>query len=359
MEPECPYRLLGISTTATEEDIIKAHRKLMKTHHPDKTDDPDATETSKRLNEAKDKALGILTSRKEKRQMENDLDQHVHMLKNYILKTTYDPIPMSTELHPKIKAAVADCKGRVGVLTGPYPEIDAYYLLVRDLMDRLKTEGEASREQIKNANRRITDLQAQLNAETAAREHAEKALAEKEYQISEMALQIDTLGKNLTTEKAHSARLAYLDDSITLLQNTLLQHEQTLMKFPSMLAEHVKNTHLAEDPGRNVPHNRTKENIETLLPSKRKHTRIFTADQTNTLTARLKIFIQDHLEITEGSTISSQSIKDAFELVEGPTTNTTIFFKTLKQTIDTMLFTNKIVRPVHHPSNGYRGLRLK
>ena len=79
--PDCPYAILGINPDATEDDVVKSHRRLILTHHPDKTDDTTATETAKRLNDAKDRALKMIALHKKKRQMEMELQQHVYMLK--------------------------------------------------------------------------------------------------------------------------------------------------------------------------------------------------------------------------------------------------------------------------------------
>lgn len=48
------YELLGVAPDATPEQIKRAHRELMKTHHPDRGGDE---VTAKRLNEAKDVLL--------------------------------------------------------------------------------------------------------------------------------------------------------------------------------------------------------------------------------------------------------------------------------------------------------------
>ena len=46
------YEILGVSKDASESEIKKAYRKLAMTHHPDKSDDPNAEETFKEISEA-------------------------------------------------------------------------------------------------------------------------------------------------------------------------------------------------------------------------------------------------------------------------------------------------------------------
>ena len=47
-----PYKILGLSKTATLDDIKKAYRKLAKKYHPDLNPDPKAEELLKKINMA-------------------------------------------------------------------------------------------------------------------------------------------------------------------------------------------------------------------------------------------------------------------------------------------------------------------
>ncbi|MBU3700831.1 MAG: J domain-containing protein [Acidimicrobiia bacterium] len=52
MTPDEARSVLGLDRTASVADAVASHRRLQLRHHPDRTDDPDATALSARLNRA-------------------------------------------------------------------------------------------------------------------------------------------------------------------------------------------------------------------------------------------------------------------------------------------------------------------
>ncbi|KAH7934235.1 hypothetical protein HPB49_023536 [Dermacentor silvarum] len=68
------YKILGISTTASEEEIRKAYRKLALKYHPDKNKSSDAEEQFKDINEA----YGVLSDKRKRHVHDSIIDGHFH-----------------------------------------------------------------------------------------------------------------------------------------------------------------------------------------------------------------------------------------------------------------------------------------
>jgi curved DNA-binding protein CbpA len=66
----CPFRILKLPTTATEHEIIKKWKQLVFQTHPDKHEYSQATEQTKILNDAKDRAIKIYRLNVERREEE-------------------------------------------------------------------------------------------------------------------------------------------------------------------------------------------------------------------------------------------------------------------------------------------------
>ncbi len=70
METKDPYNALGLSREATQEDIRKAHRKLVRKYHPDANpEDPRAEERFKEIQQAYD----VLSDDKKRREYDKRL----------------------------------------------------------------------------------------------------------------------------------------------------------------------------------------------------------------------------------------------------------------------------------------------
>ena len=311
METECPYRLLGISPSATEEDIIKAHRKLMKTHHPDKTDDPAATETSKRLNAAKARALASLAALKDRRSQEFELEAHIFALYGAISHTANHPLPLSAEIHARIKALVAQCKGETSAKLGPNPEIDGHYWLMRKLEQRNADDRQYHQEQLDTANRRIADLQARLDAETAARERAENNAKGHEALYDTFKHDTEALFRSKELEFSKQ-----IEELTTLLASERAQRTEAQQASSHHSAPTVEPTPVEPAPG----------------GTKRKHRRI--TDPHHTLSQSLAAFIKARLTATPHSFVSAATIKTTFLLgYAGDTPSDKLIFQEIKRLI--------------------------
>ena len=361
METECPYRLLGISPSATEEDIIKAHRKLMKTHHPDKTDDPAATETSKRLNAAKARALASLAALKDRRSQEFELEAHIFALYGAISHTANHPLPLSAEIHARIKALVAQCKGETSAKLGPNPEIDGHYWLMRKLEQRNADDRQYHQEQLDTANRRIADLQARLDAESAARERAEKVVEEKEHIIDALTIRI----------KEFESNHEQLESIIEKFDETLLCHEQTLSKSTQTIVAiaYTKNSpckeidnHARRISSKSKVLRPTKADAGTGSIKKRKHTKAFVSESdAGHFQDSVKKFVQTHLTPSPCSDafVPTSSIINRFKSISASTNSDILISKALKHTIESSTFPPYVRRIQHKQTMGYTGLVLK
>jgi molecular chaperone DnaJ len=70
METKDPYKLLGLSREASQDDIRKAHRKLVRKYHPDANpEDPRAEERFKEVQ----RAYEVLSDEKKRREYDKGL----------------------------------------------------------------------------------------------------------------------------------------------------------------------------------------------------------------------------------------------------------------------------------------------
>jgi hypothetical protein len=59
----CPFRLLGLNSSANREEVVRAWRLQMRAVHPDKSDAADATVRAQLLNAIKERALKVVDER--------------------------------------------------------------------------------------------------------------------------------------------------------------------------------------------------------------------------------------------------------------------------------------------------------
>jgi curved DNA-binding protein CbpA len=71
----CPFRILKLPTTATEREIIKKWKQLVFQTHPDKHEYGQATEQTKVLNDAKERAIEIYRLETEEKRKQSEISR--------------------------------------------------------------------------------------------------------------------------------------------------------------------------------------------------------------------------------------------------------------------------------------------
>ena len=269
----CPFRILGLSASATKQEVLKKFRALQRNSHPDKNPSPDATEVSKRLNDAKDRAIQICEERggdnfesnpesedeEPTEEVKLKVRAHVEIMKGHLVDALSFNCPHLSELERQLESLVSILPDLRDVRDAGNPIICAYWAYV----NQLEEAKEVRQRKLKEAEEEIKALreaQAQLNA---AKEEI-KALREAQAQL-----------------------------------------------------------------------NAAKEEIKALREAPRqKHRRIFTATEETQFRRSVASFVQNHLTETDNDFVSFAEIEDYF-IRKNPSckTNTTLFFKELRRQV--------------------------
>ena len=196
---ECPFGILHLPASASEEEVLKQWRKLLLQHHPDKSTDPHASDISKRLNDAKQRATAVCAQRKQDELHQHEVAEHIARLRHMVRIQFIAPISQYKELNQQIKQLLAECKQELKQPLNPRPILGAYWLLVLSIdlkTQRLEKEANELRAEIEELKKKHADakpdtLQAELDAERLAKEHsiaeAHKANAAAEQARTELA----------------------------------------------------------------------------------------------------------------------------------------------------------------------------
>ena len=173
----CPFRILGLSASATKQEVLKKFRALQRNSHPDKNPSPDATEVSKRLNDAKDRAIQICEERggdnfesnpesedeEPTEEVKLKVRAHVEIMKGHLVDALSFNCPHLSELERQLESLVSILPDLRDVRDAGNPIICAYWAYV----NQLEEAKEVRQRKLKEAEEEIKALreaQAQLNA---------------------------------------------------------------------------------------------------------------------------------------------------------------------------------------------------
>lgn len=96
MSSSCPFQTLSISPNSTKSQILRAWRRLMLIHHPDKADPPDSPRV-RELNEAKEACLEGITGSVE---TEEEFVRHINTI--ILKKSGLDHRDLSSIIRPQL-----------------------------------------------------------------------------------------------------------------------------------------------------------------------------------------------------------------------------------------------------------------
>ena len=168
---ECPFHILGLGVDANEHDINKRWRQLMLSNHPDKNSDSKSDDVSKRLNDAKDRAMAIRQS----------IMDHVEELKGYTETELLSDNKYFELLHSQVTTMNRALKFEMSRYTRHDAFVGGYYRLVYDLKESISTLEDSLAEEKANsqeAAEQLTITQEELKVERSRNEEISKANGE-------------------------------------------------------------------------------------------------------------------------------------------------------------------------------------
>ena len=330
-EEECPFCILNLPSSASEEEVVKRWKRLLLQYHPDKSTDPHASDISKRLNDAKQRAVAICVQRKQDEQHQKEVAEHIARIRHMVRVQFICPISQYKELNQQMKQLIADCKKEIKHPLNPRPILGAYWTLVWTLdvkIQRLEKEAKA--------------------LQTAIEELKNKYPATDESAVKTLHAQLDAerLAKERSIAEAHKANAA-AEQARTELTAAKAQWDTEREAMQAQIKVYQKQLDTTE-----------------LRNTKRKHIKSFASvEELNQFQTLVSNFVQTRLApATDPSNfITANTIKNAFKLQNnfiGEEMSDTAFFKELKRQIDQCGFPPTVKHKQVCKAMGYKGLSL-
>ena len=197
----CPFRILGLPKTASQDEVLRQWRKLLLEHHPDKNPGKDTTEIATGLNDAKQRALERCAERDHSTLEKEAVTAHVERLR-VLIKRQLSSLNCD-ELNQQIKQMVAQCRTQVRFVINSNPELGAY----RALVSKLDAKIEKLNTRIKEKNDQIKALEVRIREETDAKHKSEEQEAQRRMEINALKvklIEVERLAKEPAIAEANT-----------------------------------------------------------------------------------------------------------------------------------------------------------
>ena len=362
----CPFKMLGLAKTASQDDVLRQWRKLLLQHHPDKNPGRDTTDISRRLNDAKDRALELCVERDKGKVGRAEMKEHLARLTDLILEELMNPD--HAEFNRQVRDAVARCRAQVRRPLNPTPELAAYRRLVLKLdreIDALTIQARTSADEVKT-------LRTRLDEETRATHRAEEQESVYRARVGELEAEYRVkLGQAQTAwKRSEQGRLDGLQSQLDDAKATVWR----LMEVTAAAAGKVRDM-CAEMEALNGLFNTECELIEALMKEnekltkevdtdlaagqKRKHVKFFTHEEEHAFKESIRSFVVNQLVDSADGFIFTADLQQSFlSHNRGNKFNELLFRKEVRRQIEAGGFHSYAgVRQVKNKM-GYRGIAL-
>lgn len=417
-DPDCPFNILVLEQTATEQEVVQKWKELMLMFHPDKCTHADADAIAQRLNDAKERAVQLCRERSNAQHVLLDVNDYIASFRSTLCNF----------MTGKYSEHVAELTSRFGALIRginekqcyqaklfPHWEMVVLFFVFQDFRNDAEHRKRAFDEQAL----RLSNLQCRLDAEIAAKQQLQEQLSRgkeseglcKQVAEREAELRGEFAQRESAMQEEFAKREAAIREEFTKLQAAMQEestksqaamqavHERlaawhsefdaglcladacaerlssTLAQLADAQAAHVnaaqqqiaqlqgKIADLQEKEQQDSQH--TGHNIDTDQEPqrRRKHRKTFpNEDAGKKFKDSVRMFIENNLKPSDDGKgfIPTRKMKTMFDATMSNETeekiNDIVFFKELRKQMACLSFPESVVYKRHGDVHGYTGL---
>ena len=178
-DPDCPFNILVLEQTATEQEVVQKWKELMLMFHPDKCTHADADAIAQRLNDAKERAVQLCRERSNAQHVLLDVNDYIASFRSTLCNF----------MTGKYNEHVAELTSRFGALIRGINEKQCYQaklfphwemVVLFFVFQDFRNDAEHRRRAFDEQALRLSNLQCRLDAEIAAKQQLQEQLSRGE-----------------------------------------------------------------------------------------------------------------------------------------------------------------------------------